>query len=257
MRHRKTTAPTRVYADGSGYTDKGDYTETHPAFGVATVTRSQGTPRALFQSDLKHSETITLSVLTAERGRSLMHDWVHPRKTLVEIEMSLAQWGALVSAMGIGSGVPVTIRHTETQVHVDDLPYEPRIGTVVDEAKGAVGKLMERVKEKYAVLRAAVDEKQGVKAVREATYSLGHAIDGAESNTEFAVKSVQGAAEHVVSQARADVEAHILQAAQSGLGYEVQIPELGVASTNEQSHRYRGLEIDAQAAIRDAEAEEA
>lgn len=211
MRHRKTTAPTRVYADGSGYMDKGDYVETHPAFGVATVTRAQGTPRALFQSDLKHSETITLTVLTAERGRSLMHDWVHHRKTLVEIEMSLAQWGALVSAMGIGSGVPVTIRHTETQVYVDDLPYEPRIGTVVDEAKGAVGKLMERVKEKYAVLRAAVDEKQGVKAV---------------------------------SQARADVEAHILQAARSGLGYEIQIPELSAQSAPAEP---KGLSMDAQA----------
>ena len=242
MRHRKTTAPTRVYADGSGYMDKGDYAETHPAFGVATVTRSQGTPRALFQSDLKHSETITLTVLTAERGRSLMHDWVHPRKTLVEIEMSLAQWGALVSAMGIGSGVPVTLRHTETQTYVDDLPYEPRIGTVVDEAKGAVGKLMERVKERYAVLRAAVDEKQGVKAIREATHSLGYAIDGAESNTEFAMKSVQGAAEHVVSQARADVEAHILQAARSGLGYEVQIPELDVQSAPAEP---KGLSLEA------------
>lgn len=81
-----------------------------------------------------------------------------------------------------------------------------------------------------AVLRAAVDEKQGVKAVREATHALGHAIGGAESNTEFAVKSVSETAEHVVSQARADVEAHILQAAQSGLGYEVQIPELGIQS---------------------------
>ncbi|MDZ4235137.1 MAG: hypothetical protein U1C73_15565, partial [Dietzia sp.] len=59
---RKTTPPTRTYEDGTGYMDKGDYRETHPAFDVAVVTRGSGTGRPLFQSDLLHNETISLRI---------------------------------------------------------------------------------------------------------------------------------------------------------------------------------------------------
>jgi hypothetical protein len=227
MSKRQTSAPIRVYEAVTGHHDKGDYREEHPAFGVVAVTRGHGTPRALFQSDLTHSETITLSIHRAERGRSLMHDWVHPRKELIEVEMSLAQWGAVVSSIGIGSGVPVTIRRTESEVYVDDLPYEPRIATVVDEAKASVGKLVERIRDKYSAVREAFDDKQGIKAQRQALDSLGYAISGVESNAEFAVQSVTRAAEQVTSQAKSDIEAHILSAAQiTGLTAPVQVPEL-------------------------------
>src|SRR6478735_12174096 len=89
--------------------------DTHPAFGVAVVTRGSGSGQALFQSDLLHRETITLRVHRAERTRMLAHDWTHPLEELVEVEFSLSQWGALVSSIGIGSGVPCTIRRTESE----------------------------------------------------------------------------------------------------------------------------------------------
>lgn len=106
------------------YTAGGD--QSHPAFGVAGVVRREGTPRALFQSDLMHSSTIVPTVQTATRNRELNRDWVHARDDLIEIEMSQTQWGALVASMGRGSGVPVTIRRRETQVNVPALPYQPR-----------------------------------------------------------------------------------------------------------------------------------
>lgn len=233
---RKTAAPTRTYEDGSkSYHEKGDYREEHPAFGLVSVSRGQGTPRALFQSDLMHSETITLSIHRAERGRSLMHDWTHPRKELIEVEMSLAQWGAVVSSIGIGSGVPVTIRRTESEVYVDDLPYEPRIAAVVGEAKASVGKLVERIREKYGVLREAFDGKQGIRAQRAALDSLGNTLSQVEGNAEFAVKSVTRAAEQVTAQAKSDIEAHILSAAQiTGLTAPIQVPELMQGDTDRQ-----------------------
>lgn len=241
MSRRKTSQPTRTYEDGKGYMDKGDYREVHPAFGVAVVTRGSGTGRPLFQTDLLHNETISLRIETAERGRSLMHDWVHPTGSLIEIEMSLSQWGALVSSIGIGSGVPVTIRRTEGVVYVDDIPYEPRIATVVDEAKGSVSKLVERIRDKYAVLKESFDGKQGIKAQRQAMESLGHAISSVETNTEFAVKSVTRATEQVTSQAKADIEAHILAAARiTGLRAPVSAPVLDAGAGYVQSN---GLEI--------------
>lgn len=230
MGRRDVQEPVRTYKEGPSR-EKGEYEEEHPAFGTAVVSRASGSPRTLFQSDLQHSETIRLSISRAIRGRLLMRDWVHPRRELIEIEMSLAQWGSLVSSMGIGSGVPVTIRRTESDVFVPGIPYEPRIATVVEESKKTVSTLLEHIRSRYAVLRSVIDNKGGVKATREAADSLKWAIENAESNTGFAVKSVADATEHVVEQAKADIESHILNSARAlGIEPTFSIPEMGIAS---------------------------
>lgn len=221
--------PTRTAKTGLGRED-GEYEEDHPAFGTASVTRAHGTPRTLFQSDIQHSETIVLSIHRATRGRMLMRDWVHPRKELIEIEMSLAQWGSLVSAMGIGSGVPVTIRRTEDDPFVPGLPYEPRIATVVGEAKGKVGALFANAKSSLKVLADAIEGKKGIREIRDALRYHESVIANAEGNAEFAVKSVTEATEHVVGQAKSDIEAYAIRAAAS-VGIQlpgVSIPELGI-----------------------------
>jgi hypothetical protein len=192
--------------------DRDGRVDNHPAFAVATVARTSGTPRTLFQSDLRHNETIRLSILTAERGRSLNRDWVHPRQELIEVEMSLSQWGSLVSSIGLGSGVPVTLRRTESMVQVPGLPYEPRIAESVAETRGAVSKMLERARETFRALEAAIEGKQGVRATKEALRYHKTSLEHAEANSEFAVKSLKEAAETVTHQARADIEAQILTA---------------------------------------------
>lgn len=190
-------------------------TETHPAFGVATVTRSSGSSRALFQSDLLHQHTMTLRIDAAERHRELNRDWVHPRghgRTIVEVEMSLAQWGSLVSSIGLGSGVPVTIRATETDQMVPDIPHQPRIQTNLDEVAGTVDRLLAGVRTQMDALEEAVEQKKGVRAIREALKRLRATVANLPSNSKFAVTSLTEAAEKVTAQARADIEAHILAA---------------------------------------------
>jgi hypothetical protein len=197
----------------SGF-DEGDgrIRETHPAFAVVAVTRSSGTPRALFQSDLRHQETITLTISEADRIRDLNHDRVHPTRELIEIEMSLAQWGSVVSSMGIGSGVPVTLRRRETLGRVALLPHLPRIRKNLDEVNSAVDKLLERAVASFTELSTAIEEKKGVKAIREALRTHGFSLSHAKNNAAFAVTSLAEAAEFITSQARADIEAHILAA---------------------------------------------
>lgn len=226
---RETIEPTR-----SEGTEHSDYEENHPAFGVAVVTRSAGTPRTLFQSDLQHNETIVLSIRRASRDRQLMRDWIYPREELIEVEMSLAQWGSLVSSMGIGSGTPVTIRSTATERLVPGLPYEPRIATVVGEAKGTVERLLERARETLVVLSDAIESKKGIRETREALRMHRHTLEGAANNAEFAVKSVVEATEHVTSQAKSDIEAHILNAAAlTGLTAPIILPELTIGGNEE------------------------
>lgn len=199
----------------------------HPAFAVAAVNRSQGTPRALFQSDLMHSNTVTLSIQTAVRKRDLNRDWVHPQETLIEIEMSQTQWGALVSSVGRGSGVPVTLRSRESEPMVPGLPYEPRTAENTREVRETVTKLLSRVQTAMEELDAAEENKAGVKERRELRRNLRSAIVNAGGNAQFAVDSLSNAAESLVQQARADIETQIMQtAAAYGLESSVILPPL-------------------------------
>lgn len=185
--------------------------EVHPAFGVAVVTRRHGSSRSLFQSDLLHNDTVALSVHEATRKRDLNHDWVHPGRELVEIEMSLAQWGSLVSSMGLGSGVPVTIRRTEHEPFVPEIPHQPRTAENLREVREVTDRMYARVKAATASLHEAIHEKKGVRATKAALRALENAVAGVGSNAQFAVDSLVEASEQVVAQARADIEAHVLE----------------------------------------------
>jgi hypothetical protein len=202
--------------------------ETHPSFAVAIVNRttsSQGQP--MFQSDLLHREFISLRIATAVRKRDLNHDWVHPREELIEIQMSLAQWGALVSSMGIGSGVPVTLVYREAAGRIPEPPHEPRMQANLDEVDGAVEKMMAETVTALGELTAAIEGKKGARAVREALVTLTARVRHARSNTKFAVKSLNAAAEKVVANARADIEASIIAAAAATGGrVSLEAPEL-------------------------------
>lgn len=210
----------------SEQTDRGTK-DTHPAFGVAVVSRGSGSASSLFQSDVEHQHTITLSIRRAQRTRDLNRDWVHPTEELVEVEMSLAQWGSLVSSVGLGSGVPVTIRSTEQMRRVPLLPFAPRIATSLSEVRGSVGKLLAHAKSTLAELTEAIEGKKGVTAVRDKLRTHASVLNNAEGNAAFAVSSMVEAAEEVASQARADIEAHILQAVQmTGLEAPIRVPTL-------------------------------
>jgi hypothetical protein len=187
--------------------------EIHPSFGVAIVTRTSAAPGVpMFQSDLLHREYISLRINGASRRRDLNHDWVHPERELVEVRMSLAQWGALVSSIGIGSGVPVTLVRKEIGERIPDPPFEPRMKANLVEVDEAVGKLLADAHASLAALTDAIEEKRGVKAIRSALSAHQSAVSNAKSNARFTVTSLTEAAEKVVSQARADIESSILAA---------------------------------------------
>jgi hypothetical protein len=201
--------------------------QTHPAFAVATVHTRSGTPRALFQSDLMHSNTVVLSVQTATRKRDLKRDWIHPRRELIEIEMSETQWGGLVSSMGKGGGVPVTLRRSENETFVAELPYQPRTAENRREVLETVEQLLADAKAAMAALDAAEDGKAGVKERRELRNRLRSTLDNAGGNAKFAIDSLAEATESLVNQARADIETHIMRAsAAHGVQASVVFPGL-------------------------------
>ncbi|MFJ6138905.1 hypothetical protein [Kitasatospora sp. NPDC092286] len=198
------------------------------------MTRSHGSGRSLFQSDLLHNETVSLFVREATRGRDLNHDWVHPGRELVEIEMSLAQWGSLVSSMGLGSGVPVTIRSTERDAFLPEIPHQPRTAENLREVREVTDRMYVRVKEATAALHDAIHAKKGVRATKEALNALENAVAHVGSNAQFAVDSLVEAGEQVVAQARADIEAHVLEVVRvTGAAPSIEAPPFGAPALPE------------------------
>lgn len=200
--------------------------EQHPSFAVAVVNRVTTTGAVMFQSDVVHREFIRLTIHTASRVRDLNHDWVHPEKEVVEIRMSLAQWGSLISSMGIGSGVPVTLVWTQQDGKIEEPAWEPRMAENVTEVKAAIGNMLSHSRENLATLVDAIEQKRGAKAIRDALRMLSISLEYAEGNSEFAIKTLTDAAERVVGQARSDIEASILAALAATGAQSIEAPEI-------------------------------
>ena len=74
------------------------------------VSRSGSVP--LFGSSIPHSHTIRLTIRAGEVSRRLHADWYRGAgPEYIEVEMSYTQFAEAISAMNVGDGVPVTIRH--------------------------------------------------------------------------------------------------------------------------------------------------
>lgn len=123
----RDTVPVEVRPDDGPC--KGEI-HSHPAFGQLQITRGQGVSGVLYGSDFHHQHSIRLVLFGSERHRHLSNDWHHANhKTVVEIEMSEAQWAHFVSSHGMGGGTPVTIRY------VRDVGMIPGIPRPVDRSK--------------------------------------------------------------------------------------------------------------------------
>lgn len=189
--------------------------EVHPAFGSIRVNRITSTPGSvLFDSDIPHGHFVRLTIGRMTRGRGLHRDWLNETGSpLVEVDMSEAQWGAFVSSFGRGSGVPCTIRSTESEQNVPGLIPESRLAISAEETRQAAEEALADVQTAFDALDS-LDPKAGIKARREAMHRLRVALSNAPRNIEFAAQSLTEHTEKVVTKARADVEAMVVRHAE-------------------------------------------
>lgn len=194
--------------------------DTHPAFGQISASRGSygGGGAVLFDSDIKHQHTVTIVVTEATRRRTNSHDYIHGgTRRLIEVEMSEAQWASFVSSMNT-SGVPCTIKATETNWNVAGLPYDPRLAHSMTEVREAAVKTYAKVKEAMAAYEKVLADKAPAKARNDALRNLHFTIENAEANLSFSARSLNEHAENVVQRARADIEAMVgAEAARLGL----------------------------------------
>lgn len=207
-----------------------DKSITHPACEMVRASRvSSSGGKTLIGSDLKHRDTITLTIASGYKKRELNQDWYFADKDLIEIEMSYSQWGQFICSMNVGSGIPCTIRYCDGK-RVENPPEPDAPVEVFDE------EMQKNLSEARAAAQNAVVSakellsKQTVgKRDREELIKLFEQLAGSISQaTPFIERQFKEKMEHVVTDAKAEVEAYVnnklIDLGIKGLGSGMQSP---------------------------------
>jgi hypothetical protein len=184
-----------------------DGSEHHPAFGLVRFSRIHAAPgQVLFQSDLRHSEYIEITLSEASRKRDLKHDRVHTERVLAKFCMSMSQFASFVASGGT-EGVPVTISYD----HGDrpGLLPESRLALTSAEVRAAAGKAFQDIQAAEAAYEQALAEKASAAVRNQLLRTLRSAIANAAPNVDYASRQLAEHAEDVVEKSRADIEAMI------------------------------------------------
>lgn len=106
---------------------------THESYGSIILTKPINSfEKTLFGSSIKHADTIILRICNAEYERQLSYDSYYPKKELIEVEMSTAQFAELITSIGKGEGTPCTIRAIDSK-RIEPCPFIPKGQTHHDE----------------------------------------------------------------------------------------------------------------------------
>ena len=194
-------------------TQRGEETiASHPAFGQIGASRVSG-HSALYDSEFRHHNYITVSIHRSRFHRGLSWDWHYAEDELIEVKLSEAQWATFVSAMNVGSGVPCTINHLAGK-QVPDLP-DPEPPTL--QFQEEMRKTLEASTATLQKLIEAIDEMGLPKGKADAIKSqVRHSMMQINSNAPFVAKSFGEHMEKTVEKAKAEVHGymtHVIQRA--------------------------------------------
>jgi hypothetical protein len=205
-------------------------TEQHPAMGQISVSRvSSGKGHRLYDSDIGHHEWVEVMLERAQRTRTHSHDYHFGVERIASIQMSMAQWASFVSSFNT-SGVPCTIEYRQVGelVEVEQIDDEPRLAMTMQETRTAATRAFDDIVNELDEVDRLIEEKAGLREVRQALHSLRSRLNNAVPNVNFATKTLAKHAEDVVQKARFDIESMVAQhAAQLGIEAPDNIIEIG------------------------------
>lgn len=207
--------------------------ETHPAYGLISVSRPQSSPGTnLFGSDLSHQHFIAVHIQTAAVDRSLSRDWVYPEEHVLEFYMSEAQWAKFVAGGGRSQATPITLSHKIKGTELEVLPAIPtkevnRKDQFNQEFKDKLQRQLGEIQELAKELSTLSEQKSVSKVqLRQISANLTNKLDNLPKNVDFMVESFKEVTETVVEEAKAEVEAYVLQVQQSaGIAALQSVPE--------------------------------
>ena len=185
--------------------------ETHPSFGVITISRVNGNDY-LFDSLMKHHSYIRLCISPAEiRNSDIGVQYIGPSaSSLIEINMSESQFARAITAFGHADGTPCTI----TRLHGEILE-RPTIKDVKKSYRDALQKTVEKSLEGFDRLSRMVadfigrKERPTLAQTREVFKVISLVKQQLTDKAPFIHSMFEEAMENVVADAKTDIEGHI------------------------------------------------
>lgn len=178
---------------------------THPAFGQIAASRISGHVN-LYGSEFHHHGFIAIRINHSELNRSLSRDWPFPRKEIVEVYLSEAQWASFVSSLNIGSGVQCTISH----LNGEGVPEIPSLPDRREQFSSEVNAKMEDAKKSITEIIQKIDGlKISEKAKTELKRELSMVSGRITNSVDFVAKSFSEHMEEQTEKAKCEVNAYI------------------------------------------------
>ena len=206
--------------------------ETHESFGVISFGRVSGTARSLVGSNIKHGNTMRLTISEAKQYREYQHSRFYPQKKLIEVEMSASQFAEAITTINNGEGVPVTLKRVAGKqiANPPDVDFKER---AKNELKKEMGELAEKIDELAKDAKEILTKKGNIKVAEKEKIlkDLMFLTQEVRSNIPFAHECFQEAVDDTVVQAKAEVD-NCLTTMREKLGQKVidgqiEIPLLG------------------------------
>lgn len=207
---RRSERPKRVKERSHGGTLA--EVETHPAYGLVGISRRNGLKKLYGSALDKHGSQISLTVKTSERIHDLHYDRHHGREVLIELSMSHAQFAELITTPNCGDGVPCTLEFVAGRGHLPSIDFETQTeaAKVVDGFRESLSDLSEKLRQKATALDELLEKRTLGKADRKRIRELfGFVRQEVDCNMPFAVEQFQEAAEKVVTQGKAEIDAMV------------------------------------------------
>ena len=183
----------------------------HPSYGMAGFYRVQGTRDKLFGSSIEHATTIRLDIKEGVVKHDLGRDWYHGGSTLIEIELSPAQFVEMLTTMNCGDGVPCTIRYRPGDGYIEDPPDE---GTEPERVRDYFRKCMEETADRLKEMMKNIEELSDAPRLKKADQkALLHEaemlVQEVEKNMPFYYDQYSRAVDKRDAQSKADIEAAV------------------------------------------------
>lgn len=182
---------------------------THPSFGQISIHRVNGNA-VLYGSDFVHHNTVRIAIHRSQLNRNLSHDWYFANETVVEVEMSEAQWATYVSSFNVGTGVPCTLRFVQN----DEVPTKPglpdpdirgefssEVGKTIKDAMNSLKRLKEKVLSETTKLPKKT-QAELIGPIEAAMREIG-------SNISFVQESFDKHVEDSIEKAKVEIHAHV------------------------------------------------
>ncbi len=204
MKRRKTVKELRTKDTQGHRTD--DERDRHVSYGMISLTRQScgGRGATLFGSKIKHGNLISLKISHAERSRNKYCEHHFPKKQIIEILLSPAQFTSMLTQMNT-SGSPCTLRWLNGEA-IEMPPYHDTIDELKDDLTTKYRELAARVDKLKATIDESLQgtvEKADKKAIKEAVFFI---YQDVSSNLGYLRKCQYEKLETAVSEAKAEVE---------------------------------------------------